>query len=130
MDAARNAAAKDAARQAEQKAADAFTFEALMTLWAAERLAHRKPAYQREAVRSLRVNLAGLLTIDLPETITHGQVFNILVRRLTSRRGHATIPPPPPPPIRIEASASPHRELRPRHPLGSDLVFPRAQPQW
>jgi hypothetical protein len=62
----------------------------------------------------LTANLAGLLTIDLPATITHGQVFNILVRRLTSRRGHAKIPPPPPPPLRIEASASPHRELRPR----------------
>ena len=27
-------------------------------------------------------NLAGLMTIRLPETITHGQVFDILVRRL------------------------------------------------
>jgi hypothetical protein len=62
----------------------------------------------------LSANLAGLLTIDLPDTITHGQVFDILVRRLTSRRGHAKTPPPPPPPIGIPASTSPNREFRPR----------------
>lgn len=63
------------------------------------------------------VNLAGLLTIDLPSQITHGQVFEILVRRLASRRGHVRpAPPPPPPPPRIELAVrhAPQRVRRPR----------------
>ena len=43
------------------------------------------------------VNFAGLLSIDLPTTIHHGEVFNILVRRVSSRRGRLALPPPPPP---------------------------------
>jgi hypothetical protein len=42
------------------------------------------------------VNFAGLLTIDLPATITHGEVFDIMVRRVTSLRGRLAPPPPPP----------------------------------
>jgi hypothetical protein len=60
------------------------------------------------------VNLAGLLTIDLPNYITHGQVFDIVVRRLTSRRGHTEPPPPPSPRIAIAATAAPQRVRRPR----------------
>ena len=44
------------------------------------------------------LNFAGLLTIDLPATITNGQQFNVVLRRVSTRQ-----PPPPPPPIRIEA---------------------------
>jgi hypothetical protein len=60
------------------------------------------------------VNLAGLLTIDLPDYIKHGQVFDIVVRRLASRRGHTEPPPPPPPRIEIATSAAPRRVRRPR----------------
>jgi hypothetical protein len=38
-------------------------------------------------------NLAGLLTIDLPQTVVTGQEFNIVLRRLVTRR---LIEPPPP----------------------------------
>jgi hypothetical protein len=44
------------------------------------------------------VNFAGLLTLDLPTTITDGQQFNIVLRRVSTRQA-----PPPPPPIEIEA---------------------------
>jgi hypothetical protein len=44
------------------------------------------------------VNFAGLLTLDLPTTITDGQQFNIVLRRVSTPQ-----PPPPPPPIEIEA---------------------------
>ena len=43
-------------------------------------------------------NFAGLLTLDLPTTITKGQEFNVVIRRVSTRT-----PPPPPPPIQIEA---------------------------
>ena len=36
------------------------------------------------------VNFAGLLTIDLPPTVKHGQVFDILVRRISTRQGRIT----------------------------------------
>jgi Listeria-Bacteroides repeat domain (List_Bact_rpt) len=42
--------------------------------------------------------LAGLLTIDLPANVVKGQEFNIVVRRIGSRRVGVTKPPPPPPP--------------------------------
>jgi len=47
-------------------------------------------------------NFAGLLTLELPLTVSTGQVFTIVVRRLTTR--HA-VEQPPPPPIPI---TSPH----------------------
>jgi hypothetical protein len=53
------------------------------------------------------VNFAGLLTIDLPSTITHGEVFNIVVRRVSSRRGLLPVPPPPPPPLKSPPSIDP-----------------------
>ena len=43
------------------------------------------------------VNFAGLFTIDLPNTVTDGQVFNIVVRRGSTRIGLLPAPPPPPP---------------------------------
>lgn len=39
-------------------------------------------------------NIAGLLTVDLPQTVTVGQEFDILVRRVSTRR--IEVPPPPP----------------------------------
>jgi hypothetical protein len=36
-------------------------------------------------------NFAGLITVDLPSTVTKGQEFNILVRRITSRRSEPDI---------------------------------------
>jgi hypothetical protein len=49
-------------------------------------------------------NFAGLLTIDLPSTITHGEVFDIMVRRVATRRGF--LPPPPPPPPQLQSPPS------------------------
>jgi hypothetical protein len=44
------------------------------------------------------VNFAGLLTIDLPNSIHHGQIFEAHIRRVASRRGAIAPPPPPRPP--------------------------------
>jgi hypothetical protein len=49
-------------------------------------------------------NFAGLLTIDLPSTITHGEVFDFMVRRVATRRGF--LPPPPPPPPQLQSPPS------------------------
>ncbi len=49
-------------------------------------------------------NFAGLLTIDLPSTITDGEVFDIMVRRVATRRG--VLPPPPPPPPQTQSAPS------------------------
>ena len=43
------------------------------------------------------VNFAGLMTIDLPNTVTDGQVFDIMVRRGSTRLGQLPTPPAPPP---------------------------------
>ena len=51
------------------------------------------------------VNFAGLLTVELPSTVSHGEVFDIVIRRVSSRRGH--LPPPPPPPPRTLPSQYP-----------------------
>ena len=42
-------------------------------------------------------SLAGLFTIDLPLTVTKGQEFNVVVRRISSRRLNAAAAAPPPP---------------------------------
>jgi hypothetical protein len=44
-------------------------------------------------------NYAGLFTVDLPPGIVSGQVFTIVVRRISTRRAAITPPPPPPPRI-------------------------------
>jgi hypothetical protein len=46
-------------------------------------------------------NFAGLFTLDLPTTVTAGQQFNIVVRRISSR---TLQPPPPPPPIQTPST--------------------------
>jgi hypothetical protein len=42
-------------------------------------------------------NFAGLLTVDLPQTVVAGQEFTAVVRRLTTKKPAVTAPPPPPP---------------------------------
>jgi hypothetical protein len=54
-------------------------------------------------------NFAGLLTIDLPSTITHGEVFDIMVRRVTMRRGRLPPPPPQQPVLQTQPSEYPLR---------------------
>jgi hypothetical protein len=42
---------------------------------------------------------AGLFTVDMPQTVTTGQEFDIVVRRIGKRPVRvSTYPPPPPPP--------------------------------
>jgi hypothetical protein len=43
-------------------------------------------------------SLAGLLTIDLPANVVKGQEFNVVVRRIGTRKIKVAAPPPPPPP--------------------------------
>jgi subtilase family serine protease len=49
-------------------------------------------------------NFAGLFTVDLPPGVRTGQLFNIIVRRITTRRVQS--PPPPPPPIQIQVQTA------------------------
>ncbi len=95
--AARAAAAEDAARAAERKAADAFTVEALMVLWEEERLAHRKPRYKREAVRTLRVSLPGLLgrpAAEVDAATFRSELAKVTKRTARTAGGMAKGPPP------------------------------------
>lgn len=48
---------------------------------------------------------AGLLTIQLPASVTRGEGFKVVVRQISSRAGKVT--PPPPPPLQAGRSASP-----------------------
>jgi hypothetical protein len=50
------------------------------------------------------VNFAGLLTIELPDTVTEGQLFEIMVRRVSTRRGQ--LPAPAPLPVRVNTAPS------------------------
>ena len=43
-------------------------------------------------------NFAGLFTVEVPPGVTVGQQFEVLVRRIATRRGKPPPPPPPPPP--------------------------------
>ena len=54
-------------------------------------------------------NLAGLLTIDLPPTVVKGQGFNVVIRRISTRRFQE------PPPIQIELRTRPTRRQRGQH---------------
>ena len=49
-------------------------------------------------------NFAGLLTIDLPQSVKTGQEFNVVVRRVVTTQG--VVKPPPPPPKMARAAAS------------------------
>jgi len=61
------------------------------------------------------VNYAGLLTVDVPNTVTPGQTFDVVVRQVTNVSGRRPAPPPPPPQIQGRRSAviSASRPLRP-----------------
>ncbi len=43
-------------------------------------------------------NFAGLFTLEMPLGIRTGQEFDVVVRRISTKRGKAPPPPPPPPP--------------------------------
>ena len=45
------------------------------------------------------INYAGLLSVDVPNVVTQGQVFDVVVRQLTNASGRRPTPPPPPPQI-------------------------------
>ena len=45
------------------------------------------------------INYAGLLSVDVPNAVTQGQVFDVVVRQLTNASGRRPTPPPPPPQI-------------------------------
>jgi hypothetical protein len=46
-------------------------------------------------------NFVGLLSVNLPQGITKGQSFTVVVRQLTNASATVAPPPPPPPPIHI-----------------------------
>lgn len=64
-------------------------------------------------------NLAGLLTIDLPPTVVKGQEFNIVVRRVSTRRYQE------PPPIKIESksAAAKRKQVHVKKDNGENTVY-------
>jgi hypothetical protein len=48
---------------------------------------------------------AGLLTVDLPDTVRYGDEFDIVVRRITTKQVVVPTPPPPPPAPKIAVPA-------------------------
>jgi hypothetical protein len=71
-------------------------------------------------------SFAGLFTLDLPASITVGNEFDIVVRRITTKQMHQAPPPPPPPSIKIARAAAPkavvQRRLLWRYITGTFLV--------
>ena len=49
-------------------------------------------------------NFAGLFTLELPLGIRTGQQFEVVVRRISTKRGKVTPPPPPPPQLQSPPS--------------------------
>jgi hypothetical protein len=47
-------------------------------------------------VHAVGANLAGLVTIELPASVTHGHTYHVVVRQLTLARAPLISPPPPP----------------------------------
>ncbi len=56
-------------------------------------------------------NFAGLLTLELPPGIRTGQEFEVVVRRISTKRGAP--PPPPPPPLQSPPSTRPADTAQP-----------------
>ena len=52
-------------------------------------------------------NFAGLFTLEMPPGIRTGQQFEVVVRRISTKRGKVTPPPPPPPPLQSPPSTPP-----------------------
>jgi len=73
-------------------------------------------------------NFAGLLTIDLPSTVMRGQEFNVIIRRITTRRSRVKTPgtielgAKPIPRHSREASASASKEISWRYVVGTFQV--------
>jgi hypothetical protein len=57
-------------------------------------------------------NFAGLFTVDLPPGVVSGQVFTIVVRRISTRGAGERQPPPPPPPQEQIAARAEERVSR------------------
>ena len=57
-------------------------------------------------------NFAGLFTLEMPVGIRTGQAFEVVVRRVSTKRG-ATPPPPPPPPPQPKLQAARRRTNAP-----------------
>lgn len=60
--------------------------------------------------RGTELNFAGLLSLDFPAGITHGQLFNVVVKQVTSAFGTTSTPPPgapPPPPAAVVVNRYP-----------------------
>jgi hypothetical protein len=68
-------------------------------------------------------NYAGLLTIDLPDTVRTGQEFNVVVRRVVT--AHQTRQPPPRPPG-LEAAVPAEAPRRARQAAAKTAVAPAA----
>jgi hypothetical protein len=61
-------------------------------------------------------NFAGLMTIDLPTTVVQGQEFNVIVRRITTRRNQQTVVDRQQAPVvvaRTELPSAPERDPLP-----------------
>ena len=71
-------------------------------------------------------SLAGLFTLDLPASIRVGEEFDIVVRRITTKRTLEAPPPPPPPQIKRSRTVAPmavvHKPLLWRYITGAFLV--------
>src|SRR5262249_875175 len=74
-------------------------------------------------------NFAGLLTIDLPTTVVTGQEFNVIVRRITTRRNVQTdrAPQPVPAVSRIDLPLGPEHDALPQITDKAALVADRKQ---
>ncbi len=66
-------------------------------------------------------SFAGLLTIDLPATVRYGNAFDVLVRRITTRRVVRPTPPNNPPPPQVTAAVN-QDQLLWRYVTGSFLA--------
>jgi len=49
-------------------------------------------------------NFAGLFTLEMPQGIRTGQLFEVVVRRISTKRGKIAPPPPPPPQLQTPPS--------------------------
>src|SRR5215469_7877854 len=50
-------------------------------------------------------NYAGLLTVELPPTASHGSTYKVITRQLRNTAARRPAPPPPPPPVPTPALA-------------------------
>jgi hypothetical protein len=68
---------------------------------------------------------AGLFTVDMPQTVTTGQEFDIVVRRIGKRPVRGTAAPPPPPPApQVIPRQRPGGTIRIDHPVARKETAP------